>query len=392
MDEEIDRFVVSVRADTATFARDVSAMRGELEGPLVAGAGRAGRMIDNALAKAITTGKVGFDDLKRVALSAMAEIAQASLRSLFNSSGGAGSGSFGAGLLNGLGSLITGLLGSPGRATGGPVSAARGYVVGEHGPELFVPTSGGRIERLSNGGSRDGACGHCDSGAGAVRPASAAAIEPPSRPGDPLCAGGAAMKHSFTSPDAPIVQTYVKRFDPLHWTVDFPRGTIASVVTTEDRHGVVVRVEFLRKGDLVGLIYESEDRLAHPAHARETNRDYSKCILTFHWQSTGVIALDQVNGPTLTIEGKDASGNPRSWFVRLWNYAQGMATNADVTLDFGALDGGYALPADADRVDARAIDRMFISLVAPGYLAGSQELFATPLQGIATITNIRCDG
>jgi hypothetical protein len=57
MDEEIERLVVSVRADTATFARDVSAMRGELEGPLVAGAGRAGRMIDNALAKAITTGK-----------------------------------------------------------------------------------------------------------------------------------------------------------------------------------------------------------------------------------------------------------------------------------------------------------------------------------------------
>ena len=41
-------------------------------------------MIDNALAKAITTGKLGFDDLKKVALSAMAEIAQASLRGLFN--------------------------------------------------------------------------------------------------------------------------------------------------------------------------------------------------------------------------------------------------------------------------------------------------------------------
>ena len=155
MDEEMERLVVSVRADTATFARDVSAMRAELEGPLVAGAGRAGRMIDNALAKAITTGKVGFDDLKRVALSAMAEIAQASLRSLFSSSGGTGSGSFGGDILNGLGGLITSLLGSPGRATGGPVSAARGYVVGEHGPELFVPSSGGRIEQLSNGGSRE---------------------------------------------------------------------------------------------------------------------------------------------------------------------------------------------------------------------------------------------
>jgi hypothetical protein len=154
MDEEIDRLVISVRADTATFARDVASMRGELEGPLVAGAGRAGRMIDNALARAITTGKFGFDDLKRVALSAMAEIAQASLRALFHSSGSSGGG-FGASLLNGIGSLISGLLGSPGRATGGPVSAGRGYLVGERGPELFVPGSNGRIERMSGGSGRD---------------------------------------------------------------------------------------------------------------------------------------------------------------------------------------------------------------------------------------------
>src|SRR3982750_3242509 len=117
MDDEIERLVVSVRADTSAFARDVSTMRGELEGPLVAGAGRAGRMIDNALARAITTGKLGFDDLKRVGLSAMAEIAQASLRSLFHSPGGGG---LGSGLLSGLSSVIAGLFGAPGRATGGP--------------------------------------------------------------------------------------------------------------------------------------------------------------------------------------------------------------------------------------------------------------------------------
>jgi hypothetical protein len=147
MDEEIERLVVSVRADTAGFARDVASMRGELEGPLVSGAGRAGRQIDNALARAITTGKFGFEDLKKVALSAMNEIAQASLRGLFNSTGGG----LGAGLINGLSSLVGSLLGSPGRATGGPVTAGRPYVVGERGPELFVPSSGGRIEHVGGG-------------------------------------------------------------------------------------------------------------------------------------------------------------------------------------------------------------------------------------------------
>lgn len=152
MDEEIETLVVSVRADTAGFARDVAAMRGELEGPLAAGVGRAGRMIDSSLAKAIVSGKAGFDDLKRIALSALADIAQASLRALFHAPGGA---SIGASVLNGIGSLATSLLGAPGRATGGPVSAGRPYVVGENGPELFVPSGSGRIERSSGGGGRD---------------------------------------------------------------------------------------------------------------------------------------------------------------------------------------------------------------------------------------------
>jgi uncharacterized protein (TIGR02217 family) len=196
----------------------------------------------------------------------------------------------------------------------------------------------------------------------------------------------------FTRPEAKIVRTHVKRFDPLHWTVDFPRGTIASVVTTDDAHGLDVQCEFLRKGDLVGLIYESEDAFAHPAHARETNRDYSHCQLSFHWQSDGVMALDAPNGPTLTVEGTDAEGNARSWFVRLWNYAQGTPTDASVLLDFDALDGGFNLPAEADRVDPARIDRMFISLVAPDYVENSADLNPAPLQARVTISEIRCDG
>ena len=136
------------------------------------------------------------------------------------------------------------------------------------------------------------------------------------------------MNHWFTSASAPIVQTWVKRFDPLHRTVDFPRGSIASTVTSADGHGLSVEAEFLRQGDLVGLIYESEDVHAHPAHARATSRDYSGCVLSFCWRSSGLIALDQPNGPTLTIEGTDADGAPHAWLVRLWNYASGSATDA----------------------------------------------------------------
>ena len=206
---------------------------------------------------------------------------------------------------------------------------------------------------------------------GVQRNASAAAIKPAVGARDPIRAGDRAMNYWFTRADAPIVRTHVKRFDPLHWTVDFPRGAIASLVTSEEGHGLTVTAEFLREGDLVGLIWDSEDRHAHPAHARETSRDYSNCVLHFHWESSGLIGLDAPNGPTLTIEGNSEAGDARVWLVRLWNYAEGTPTSADVTLDFDSLDGGFSLPNDAVRVDPRAIDRMFISLAPPGYVEGS---------------------
>ncbi len=144
MDEEIERLVVSVRADTAGFARDVADMRGQLDGPLAAGAERAGRAIEGALGRAIRTGSFGFEDLKRVALSAMAEIAAAAAQAAFGGGGGGSGGGTGLGSM--LASLLGSALGAPGRATGGGVSPGRAYMVGERGPELFVPTAAGRVE------------------------------------------------------------------------------------------------------------------------------------------------------------------------------------------------------------------------------------------------------
>src|SRR3546814_17130801 len=74
MDDEIERLVVSVRADTQGFASDVAAMREELDGPLGDSVGRAGAFIENALSRAVRTGKVGFEDLRQVAEGAMEEI------------------------------------------------------------------------------------------------------------------------------------------------------------------------------------------------------------------------------------------------------------------------------------------------------------------------------
>ncbi len=182
----------------------------------------------------------------------------------------------------------------------------------------------------------------------------------------------------------------VSRFDARFWTVDFPRPMMASVVTTGPE-SLRVDAVFYKQDDLAGLIWEAADRFDHPLLAYETARDFRDCRLSFRWRSGGVVALDAVHGPTLTIEGRDAAGRARAWYVRLWNYAVGTPEDAVVTLDFAALVGGYDLPADSDPVWAGDIDRMFVSLVPPGYGAGSGPLAAMH-EGWVEWSGIACDG
>jgi len=182
----------------------------------------------------------------------------------------------------------------------------------------------------------------------------------------------------------------VKRFSPPFWTVDFPRPMMASVVTV-DADGLRVDAVFHTSGDLAGLLWEAADRWDHPLLAYETDRDFSGCVLKFRWQSSGVKALDAVNGPTLTIEGRDADGAARSWYVRLWNYASGDPTDAVVTLDFDVLSGGFLLPGEADPVWPHDIDRMFISIIPEDYDAGT-TVFPAGVEAWVTLTDMACTG
>lgn len=183
---------------------------------------------------------------------------------------------------------------------------------------------------------------------------------------------------------------WIQRFDPRFWTVDFPRPMLAAL-TTPAPDALRIDATFLREGDLAGLIWASEDKLDHPLLAYATDRDYSRTTLAFRWRSAGVLPLDAVNGPTLTIEGQDAAGATHVWYVRLWNYAQGTPEDALVTLPFSALTGGWAI-AGGDPVHPARIDRMFISLVAPGYVAGSTAPHASAADGWVELTQIRCTG
>ncbi len=161
MNDNFEELVIDVRARTDGFATDLETMRRSLDTSLIDGFGRAGNVLETGLLSALRRGSLGFDDLKRVAFNALNEIAahalQSGISSLFGGAGGGGSGGGGGG--GGLGNLIGqslgALLGLPGRATGGPVSPGRAFLVGERGPEVFVPTASGRIETGSAGQGRD---------------------------------------------------------------------------------------------------------------------------------------------------------------------------------------------------------------------------------------------
>ena len=178
----------------------------------------------------------------------------------------------------------------------------------------------------------------------------------------------------------------IKRFDPRFWSINFPRPMMAALTTTAP-DALRVDAVFYNQDDLAGLIWEAEDRFDHPLLAYETARDFRGCRLSFDWQASNIAALAAINGPTLTIEGRDAAGAARSWFVRLSNYAVGNR----ISLDFAALDGGFLLPDEADPVFAGDVDRLFISLVPPGFNA-SGGVLAVPIEASLSLTNIRCDG
>ncbi|RMF08900.1 MAG: TIGR02217 family protein [Alphaproteobacteria bacterium] len=192
-------------------------------------------------------------------------------------------------------------------------------------------------------------------------------------------------------------RAFIKRFNPMYWTVNFPRPMMGSVIDTA-ADALSVKCIFYKHDDLAGLIWESVDNYDHPLLAYETVNDYSGVILSFRWQSTNIRGLDEINGPTLTIEGRDAQGAPKTWFVRLWNYANGAPDDAVITLDFDDLEGGFTLPQDSDPVWPGDIDRIFISLVPPDYdpnnpgpIEPSPGVY-TPVAGELTITDLVIDG
>ncbi len=157
--DQTQSLMIDVRANTQGFAQDLATMRSSFDNTLVAGFTQAGAVLDTGLATALSRGSLGFASLRTTALGALSDIAGQANNSLYsavNADGGAAA-TLGMPILVGLSTLMSSVLGLPGRATGGPVSPGQPYLVGENGPEMFVPTSAGSVAPNSGagGGGRD---------------------------------------------------------------------------------------------------------------------------------------------------------------------------------------------------------------------------------------------
>ncbi|MEO0413208.1 MAG: tail tape measure protein [Pseudomonadota bacterium] len=126
-----------------TSFRDVGKEGAQFNAVLASGVDKlAGNMTD-AFERFARTGKLSFDDLKNVAISALDDIYNQSISAGINSIFGGDGSSGGGGLF---GNLVQGVLTSfAPRAQGGPVTANRPYLIGEKGPELFIPGANGQV-------------------------------------------------------------------------------------------------------------------------------------------------------------------------------------------------------------------------------------------------------
>jgi hypothetical protein len=112
-----------------------------------------GMSFTSAFEDAVLSGKKFSDVLKGlardIAAIAFRKNVTEPLGNMFTSAIGGSGGGFG-GILSSLGRGIASIF-SGGRATGGPTQPGRSYLVGENGPEMFVPNTAGQVLPGNNG-------------------------------------------------------------------------------------------------------------------------------------------------------------------------------------------------------------------------------------------------
>lgn len=172
----------------------------------------------------------------------------------------------------------------------------------------------------------------------------------------------------------------IRRFEPAYWTVDFPISMMATIVTT-GTNGLRLKALYRTNRDLMGLIWDVEDRDDHGAYAYPRRKDYRGCVLEFDWASSGIRRMDKLQSVTLTVETFTGGTH----FVRIWNYkTSGTPDACHIRLVFDeTTKSGYYADTNVPWHDVK---RMFISLLPQAAGRGDCSLAASAAPGATSIT------
>ncbi len=131
---ELEQLIVRIEANTKPLQTALESMDKEASATMTSIARLGDRM-----ATSLTSAAVRGEGLSGVLRGIAQDIAAVTLRDT---------------VINPVSDMLGGLIGGIfGRASGGSVSPNTPYVVGERGPELFVPSSAGRIENNPQSGA-----------------------------------------------------------------------------------------------------------------------------------------------------------------------------------------------------------------------------------------------
>lgn len=187
--------------------------------------------------------------------------------------------------------------------------------------------------------------------------------------------------------------TALQRFDPVFWLTNFgPIPMVASITIPRENS---VRVDAISYGesDLTGFIWNSEDTKDHPMLRYETNKDYRNVTLEFTWIPFGPVAPlnDEQISPTLAMEGRDESGNPKVYFIRLYNYATDLLDGSwRVSIDFDTAIAGW--DETEEPLYAGDVDNIFISIPSTSYVEGSTSQLSEPIVFGVELSDIQVTG
>lgn len=173
-------------------------------------------------------------------------------------------------------------------------------------------------------------------------------------------------------------------FAPYLWTTNGPRGT--SFATISYNNTVEVPFSMFSRGDLIGLIWESQDNYSHAGRAYNNYTNYSGVTWVFDVELSANMPIisEPTQAFTLTIENTQGV-----CYVPLAQYANTPdSRTARITLDFDDMTGNIFQGANGVKIEPNGITKLFIALINSSYIKDDVTVLSAREDSIFKLTSV----